>query len=223
MWNKEYVSTSFSATSGFAGAKSTIQGHKRGQIQGKPVCAAYWKICSICYPPGITRASAVWHISRSCYTACEHSNITDWLACAVPSPDIFIHCHPRTTWFCRSIEPAMEHKLTIYLVTEGQLVKTSETHRGKMLCEEKMTWLYLVHRSDKLWLKHTSKTELSEKMLFFRIFFSPLINDSSTSLTKVHITLLKIKTTVAAEGLNVLIEMSGHFCGLSSPPLKNII
>lgn len=60
-------------------------------------------------------------------------------------------------------------------------------------------------------------------MLFFRNFFFLLINDSSTSLAKVHKALLKIKTTVAAEGLNVLIEMSRHFCGLSSPPLKNII
>lgn len=52
---------------------------------------------------------------------------------------------------------------------------------------------------------HMSKTELSEKTLF--LFFL-LINDSFTPLTKVHIALLKIKTTVAAEGLNVLIEMS---------------
>lgn len=204
MWNKECVSASVSARSGFAGAKSTIQGHRRGQIQGSLVCAAYWKIWSICYPPGITRASAVWHISRSCYTACEHSDITDWLACAVPSPDIFIHWHPGSTWFCRSIEPATEHNLAIYLVTEGQLVKTSETHRGKMLCEEKMTWLYLVHHSDKLWLKYTCQRLNWVKICsFFQGILFLLIKDSSTSLTKVHTALLKIKTTVVAGGLNV--------------------
>lgn len=54
-----------------------------------------------------------------------------------------------------------------------------------------------------------SKPELSEKMgFFFQNIFSLLINDSSTSLAKEHIVLLKIKTTVTAEGLNVLIEMS---------------
>lgn len=150
------------------------QRHRGGQIQGSLVCAACSKIWSICYPPGITRASAVWHISRSCYTACEHSDITDWLDCAVPSPDIFIHCYPGSTWFCRSIEPAMEHDLTIYLLTEGQLVKSSETHRGKMLCEEKMTWLYLVHHSDKLWLKYTcQRLNWVKRCFFFTGFFFP--------------------------------------------------
>lgn len=36
-------------------------------------------------------------------------------------------------------------------------------------------------------------------------FFFLLINDSYTSLPKVLIALFKIKTTLAAEGLNVLI------------------
>lgn len=58
---------------------------------------------------------------------------------------------------------------------------------------------------------YMSKTELSENMGFFSLFFFLLINDSSTSLTKTHIALLEIKTTVAAEGLNVLIEMSVLF------------
>lgn len=58
---------------------------------------------------------------------------------------------------------------------------------------------------------YMSKTELSENIGFFSLFFFLLINDSSTSLTKTHIVLLEIKTTVAAEGLNVLIEMSVLF------------
>lgn len=52
---------------------------------------------------------------------------------------------------------------------------------------------------------HTSNTKLSEKMLSLsQDFFLLVINDSYTSLSKVLIALFKIKTTVAAEGLSVL-------------------
>ena len=53
---------------------------------------------------------------------------------------------------------------------------------------------------------HTSNAKLSEKMLSLsQDFFFLLINDTYTSLSRVLIALFKIKTTVAAEGLNVLI------------------
>lgn len=212
MWNKECVSISFSATSGLAGAKSTMY----RAIQGAKSRAVLSVLST-----GTSRAYAIPQASLKLVqfgTFPDHVH-TIWafkhywltgLCC--PFPRHFYSLVPWALWFCRSIASVMEHNLNISLLTERQLVKTSETHWGKMLYEEKITWVYLVHHSDKLWLKYTcQRLSWVKTWGFFRLFFFLLINDSSTSLTKTHIALLEIKTTVAAEGFNVLIEMSVLF------------
>lgn len=139
-------------------------------------CLCYWKTWSICYPPGITIASTVWHISRSCYTPCEHSDFTDWLTCAVPSPAIFIHWYPGSHLIlqknCANNGAQLDHLLTDWR-TVGEDLWNSQ--RKDALWGENDVAVPCSSLWQAMTQIYMTKTELSEKMLvfffFYRIFF----------------------------------------------------
>lgn len=109
MWNKECVSASFSAPSGFAGAVCHVEGHTRGQIQA---------VLSVLLEDLEHILSPRHHYSQ-CSLAHFHIMLhTMWafrlywltgLCC--PFPSNFYSLIPWVhAWFCRRIAPTMEHK-----------------------------------------------------------------------------------------------------------------